>query len=105
MNPRNKIHRKLARIVSFVSLTLMLVLAFPTAAHAQDSLPFAVSNPKHQKWGMEEAGRIYLSACALVARTVRPERPPHLHPGFVLVLGAENDETVRTGTVSEIHLK
>jgi len=36
---------------------------------------------------------------------VRPERPPHLHPGFVLVLGAENDETVRTGTVSEIHLK
>ncbi len=57
MNPRNKIHSKLARIVSFVSLTLMLVLAFPTAAHAQDSLPFAVSNPKHQKWGMEEAGR------------------------------------------------
>jgi len=75
-----------ARIVGLTSLAL--VLAFPTSVHAQDSLPFAVSNPKHQKWAMEEAGRIYMSACALVARAVRPERPPHLHPGFVLVLGA-----------------
>jgi len=54
---------------------------------------------------MEEAGRIYMSACALVARTVRPERPPHLHPAFVLVLGAQNDGTLRTATTAEIHLK
>jgi hypothetical protein len=95
----------LARIAGLTSLTLTLVLAFPTSGRAQDSLPFAVSNPQHQKWAMEEAGRIYMSACALVARTVRPERPPHLHPAFVLVLGTRDDETVRSGTVSEIHLK
>ncbi len=121
MNPRSKIQfemgmaatshcprilrSKPARIAGLTSLTLTLILAFPTLTHAQDSLPFAVSNPKHQKWAMEEAGRIYMSACALVARTVRPERPPHLHPAFVLVLGAQNDETLRSSTTAEIHLK
>jgi hypothetical protein len=72
---------------------------------AQSSLPFEVSNPKHQKLPVDEAGRIYVSACALAARTIRPERPPHLRPRFTLVLGAANDQMVRDEAGSEIHLK
>jgi hypothetical protein len=72
---------------------------------AQSSLPFEVSNPKKKKWPAEEAGRIYNSACAHVARAIRPESPPHLHPKFVLVLGARDNETVRNGSVAEVRLK
>ena len=43
---------KLARIAGLTSLTLTIMLAFPSMTRAQDSLPFAVSNPKHQKWAM-----------------------------------------------------
>lgn len=72
---------------------------------AQNSLPFEVSNPKHQKLPLDEAGRIYSSACALAARTIRPERPPHLRPKFTLVLGATDDQMVRDEAGSEIHLR
>jgi hypothetical protein len=71
---------------------------------AQGSLPFEVSNPKHLKWPVAEAGRIYVSACELVARAVRPERPPRLQPKFVLVLGAGANQIVRNDGNSEIHL-
>ena len=72
---------------------------------AQSSPPFAVSNPKHMKLPVDEAARIYTSACALVARTIRPEKPPHLQPKFILVLGSQADEMVRDGEMSEVHLK
>jgi hypothetical protein len=71
----------------------------------QSTLPFQVSNPKHKKWPPDEATRLYFSACELAARAIRPEKPPHLQPKFVLVLGAKDDEAVRNGSVSEIHLK
>ena len=71
----------------------------------QTSPLFEVSNSKHIQWSAEEAGRIYSSASELVARTIRPERPPYLHPRFVLVLGTQENETIRKGDVSEIHLK
>jgi len=76
-----------------------------TSGSAQTSLPFEVSNPKHLEWSSEEATRIYGSACELVARTIRPEKPPRLAPKFVLVLGTKQDETVHNGRVVEIHLK
>jgi hypothetical protein len=72
---------------------------------AQSALPFEVSNPKHQKLPVDEAGKIYISACALAARAIRPERPPHLRPKFTLVLGAADDQMVREEAGSEIHLK
>jgi hypothetical protein len=72
---------------------------------AQDSRPFDVRNPKNRKWPAEEATRIYFSACDLVARTVRPERPPRLRPKFVLVLGADSDEFVNLSPDMEVHLK
>ncbi len=72
---------------------------------AQAVVPFEVSNPKHLSWSVEEAGRIYASACQLVARSVRPEKPPQLQPRFVLVLGAKADQMVRAGGNSEIHLR
>jgi hypothetical protein len=72
---------------------------------AQEAAPIGVSNPKNKKWPVEEATRIYFSACDRVARTIRPGNPPHLRPSFVLVLGAQNDETVRDGKVSEVRLK
>ena len=67
--------------------------------------PFGVSNPRNKKWPADEAARIYFSACDRVARTIRPTDPPHLRPSFVLVLGAQNNETVRDGKVAEIRLK
>jgi hypothetical protein len=75
------------------------------AAHAQNALPFEVSNPKNKKWSPREAGRIYASACDLLARTVRPENPPQLHPQLLLVLGTDADEYVRDGPVNKVHLK
>ena len=71
----------------------------------QEATPFAVSNPKNRKWPVDEATRIYFSACDRVARSIRPVNPPRLHPSFVLVLGAPNNETVRNGKVSEVRLK
>src|SRR5258708_33729334 len=72
---------------------------------AQDTTPFGVSNPKNRKWPVDEASRIYFSACDRVARSIRPVNPPHLRPSFVLVLGAETNETMRNGKVSEVRLK
>ena len=67
--------------------------------------PFEVSNPKHLKWPVEQAGRIYLLACDLVARSLRPDKPPMLRPKFVLVLGAKQDQMMRTEKGSEVRLK
>jgi hypothetical protein len=75
------------------------------ASVAQNTAPFGVSNPKNKKWPADEATRIYFSACDRVARSIRPMDPPRLHPSFVLVLGAQNNETVRDGKISEIRLK
>lgn len=72
---------------------------------SSSALPFEVSNPKHQKWAELEAGRIYIQACDLLARSIRPEHPPQLRPKFRLVLGADTDEFVRDAAMSEIHLK
>ena len=36
---------------------------------------------------------------------MRPENPPQLRPKFVFVLGTENDETIRNGTMAEVHLR
>jgi hypothetical protein len=68
-------------------------------------LPFEVSNPSNKKWSPVEATRIYDSACDLLARTIRPEKPPHLRPKFRLVLGAESDQFVNEGGLTEVHLK
>lgn len=119
---QNPIARKLTSSLKFLFIPFLFsrtflkrvgICAFLTAkvailccsCVAQSSLPFEVSNPKHKKWPVDEAGRIYSSACELVARTIRPEKPPHLHPRFVLILGAQDNEMVRDGAVSEIHLK
>ena len=88
-----------------ILLLLAVVGMFGTTAFGQNSLPFEVSNPKHKKWSADEAGRIYNSACELLAKTVRPEKPPELHPQFLLVLGTDGDEFVRNGAANEIHLK
>lgn len=82
-----------------------LVTCFSGQMWAQISLPFEVSNPKHLTWSVEEAGRIYASACQLVARSVRPEKPPELQPRFVLILGAKADQMIRDGRNAEIHLR
>ena len=85
---------------------LMCAVAAPIARiHAQTSLPFEISNPKNKKWEANEAVRIYTWACDLLARTIRPEKPPQLHPSFRLVLGADNDEFVHLNSVFEIRLK
>jgi len=96
--------RLLRRIAGYACL-MLLVAGFVSGAFAQDAVPFEVSNPKHKQWSSEQAGKIYYSACDLLARTVRPEKPPRLHPRFVLVLGAEANQVLRTGAAVEIQLK
>lgn len=91
-------------ILRVLFLALLLGTA-STALFAEDVAPFAVSNPKNKKWPAGEATRIYFSTCELVARTVRPEKPPVLRPKFVLVLGADNDEFVNLSPDMEVHLK
>jgi hypothetical protein len=82
-----------------------LLEAFSSAQNSSAPLPFEVSNPKHLSLPQEEANRIYSSACELVARSIRPEKPPRLTPKFVLVLGADADETLRNGPTSEVRLR
>lgn len=98
--------RKLIHFRNLHSALLILAIAISACVvHAQSALPFEVSNPKNKKWPAAEAGRIYASACDLLARTVRPENPPDLHPKFRLVLGANQDEYVRNAGTNEVHLK
>jgi len=85
---------------------LLILFSAVGLVHAQEStLPFGVSNPKNKKWPEAQAVRIYTWACDLLARSIRPEKPPQLHPKFVLVLGADGDEYVRDTNTTEIHLK
>jgi hypothetical protein len=92
--------------LAILSSFLLCVVAAPVPRiHAQTTLPFEISNPKNKKWEATEAVRIYSWACNLLARTIRPEKPPQLHPSFRLVLGAENDEFVHQNAVFEIRLK
>ncbi len=89
--------------IAVFALALVAILSFTAAS--QTKLPFEVSNPKQKSWSPEQATRIYSSACDLLARTVRPEKPPQLHPKFRLVLGADHDEFMRLGSEVEIRLK
>ena len=96
------------RIVHHVALyaaALLLFSAAPAWSQAQATAPFEVQNPKNQRWHPVEARRIYTSACDLVARSIRPDNPPHLEPRFLLVLGAEENEFVHDSRVNEIRLK
>jgi hypothetical protein len=88
-------------------LAVVAVPLFAISAWSQSATtsPFEVQNPQKKQYFPAEAGRIYNSACALVARSIRPDHPPQLQPHFRLVLGANDDEFVRDGSVSEIHLK
>jgi hypothetical protein len=93
------------RQVAFFLAALCAFTCLGAESIAQVVVPFEVSNPKHLSWPVEEAGRIYDSACRLVARSVRTEQMPHPQPKFVLVLGAKADQMVRAGANSEIHLR
>ncbi len=93
------------KIVSIVFLTILTVGLAGSAFGQGEPVPFEVSNPKHKEWPSEEAGKIYYSACELLARTVRPEKPPRLHPKFLLVLGTNENQVVRTDSTVEVHLK
>jgi hypothetical protein len=98
--------RWLASILRTVACLLVAAALAPCVCRAQSAeLPFQVSNPKHKKWPADEAAKIYTSACEMAARAIRPEKPPQLHPKFVLVLGASGDEAVRYGETSELRLK
>jgi hypothetical protein len=87
------------------SVVVFAFLAVSAWSQSAATSPFDVQNPQKKQYFPAEAKRIYSSACALVARSVRPDNPPSLHPRFRLVLGANDDEFVRDGPVSEIHLK
>jgi hypothetical protein len=93
--------------LSILALLIGTFAFFGATASAQtaSSVPFEVSNPKHLNLPTDEANRIYTSACELVARSIRPEKPPRLAPRFVLVLGSDENATLRNGSMAEIHLK
>jgi hypothetical protein len=101
MGPQSKPLRCLRSHILHSALLLFVSAVFGRA----QNLPFEVSNPNNQKWPPAEAARIYDSACDLLARTIRPEKPPHLRPKFRLVLGADSNLFVNEGGVTEVHLK
>ena len=104
--PQNSRNSRSAPYLGKATWIALLVSMMSSMALAQSSdLSFSVSNPKHKKWPADEAQRIYVAACDRVARTIRPEKPPRLQPQFVLILGADHNEAVRIGKISEIRLK
>jgi hypothetical protein len=113
-NSCERINRNAKRQLGVISVLICMIAMVASAAifnpiaSAQDSsepLPFEVSNPKHLQWSTDEAGRIYTSACELVARSIRPEKPPRLKPKFLLVLGTKHNEAVHNNATAEVHLK
>ena len=88
-----------------IMLALCAILVLSVSACSQTTTHFEVSNPKKLQWSMDQAERIYASACELVAKSLRPEKPPRLAPKFLLVLGADQDEMLHNGTTAEIRLK
>jgi len=106
---RLAVNRRTLNCRTMSALTLLVcgitMLGAGASAQTSPDLPFEVSNPKHLELPTDEANRIYSSACELVARSIRPEKPPRLAPRFVLVLGADANETLRNGALAEIHLK
>ena len=96
--------RHFLRILLYATMLLPFAIT-PAWSQAQATAPFEVQNSKNQRWYPVEARRIYTSACDLVARSIRPDNPPHLEPRFLLVLGAEENEFVHDGRVNEIRLK
>lgn len=105
MKYRSLVPASAAAVTPKLTVCLALILTLLCASAVAQDVPFEVFNPKHKKWPVQEASRIYRSACDLVARTVRPEKPPHLRPKFLLILGAKGDEIVRHGAVAEVHLR
>jgi len=81
MSPASKLLR---RLPSHLLPCALLLLLTAVCGCAQNTLPFEVSNPSNKKWSPAEASRIYDSACDVLARTIRPEKPPHLRPKFRL---------------------
>ena len=102
--PRSLAHRFVLWLCLLL-LTCGVMAMAQTAPQDQSRLPFQVSNSQNKKWSPAEARRIYDSACRLLARTIRPDKPPELHPQFTLILGTEHDEFVRDGTQVEVHLR
>jgi len=100
-----QISSRVALRTALCALTLLVFVASAAWGQTQKTTPFEVQNPKNQHWYPVEARRIYISACDLVARSIRPDNPPHLEPRFRLVLGADDNEFVRDGPVNEIRLK
>jgi len=104
VEPRYR-HFESAKVFSLLLSLPVLIAVLSSPSFAQNAIPFDVSNPANKKWSADEAVRIYSSACDLLARTVRPEKPPELHPRFRLVLGAPADEFVRVGSDVQVRLK
>ena len=92
-------------IAKITRIALLISMITSMAVAQTPDLPFSVSNPKHKKWPVDEAQRIYFAACDRVARTIRPEKPPRLQPKFVLILGADDNEALRIGNIAEVRLK
>lgn len=101
-SPSHRFRHSIAKVPAIASLIAVISLV---AVSQTPNTPFSVLNPKHKKWPVDEAQRIYFAACDRVARAVRPEKPPRLQPRFVLILGADDNEAVRIGTTSEVRLK
>lgn len=93
------------KVARYAGIVALLAVLGGGEVLAQTLLPFEISNRHNLKWSAEQASRIYFSACSLAARRIRPEKPPALHPRFLLVLGTQENEVVRNGQVSEIRLK
>ena len=97
--------RQLTKVIVLGMIVVGLLAAGQIARAQTSETPFTVSNPKHKKWPADQARRIYFTGCELVARTVRPEKPPRILPKFALVLGANVDELVWDGSEAVLHLK
>jgi hypothetical protein len=95
------------RWILLLALLACTVFSFSSVkGAAQQAPPFEVKNPRHLKWPVEQASRIYSFACELVTRSMRAGKNQPLAPKFVLVLGAKADQTVRGGNkITEIQLK
>ncbi len=110
MNPQSKPRPRKRHATVRVAQRMLpcMVLLLISAAFGcaqQAALQIEVSNPGNKKYPSAEAALIYESACDLLARAIRPEKPPHLRPKFRLVLGADSNVFVNEGGVTEVQLK
>ena len=95
-------HKPELQLLKFRNLLVLVAALFLLTSISPAQGGLTVRNDENQEWPSAEAGKIYLSACAVVQREFGTSR--ELRPRVTLVLGTHKDNEGLFFTSREIRL-